>query len=337
MEDFLRLVLLSLAMFVGCYLSGSIPLALTLSEGVFRKVTTFGAGLLIGTALIIIIPEGVESLFSGAIHSKSSHVHTHISVLTPASNLPVLDTMRPDPEEAAVQELPLSSVSMETSEGLSEEQLQMIMGASLTIGFIFMLLVDQLGGHAHSSDVENGGVTQKRNRLTATIGLVVHAAADGLALGAAAGLRKVEVELIIFLAIMLHKAPAAFGFTSFLILEGHDRYSARKHLLAFALAAPVAAFLSYFGLVRIMYTVQLPITGVAMLFSAGTFLYVATVHVLTEITQNSHQHSHTSDLGASSSSAGSGSSSKLSKAELLLVVAGALFPLLFNVIHSHSH
>ena len=86
-----------------------------------------------------------------------------------------------------------------------------------------------------------------------------------------------------------------------------------------------------------MYTVQLPITGVAMLFSAGTFLYVATVHVLTEITQNSHQHSHTSDLGASSSSAGSGSSSKLSKAELLLVVAGALFPLLFNVIHSHSH
>ena len=86
-----------------------------------------------------------------AIHSKSSHVHTHISVLTPASNLPVLDTMRPDPEEAAVQELPLSSVSMETSEGLSEEQLQMIMGASLTIGFIFMLLVDQLGGHAHSS------------------------------------------------------------------------------------------------------------------------------------------------------------------------------------------
>ena len=85
-----------------------------------------------------------------------------------------------------------------------------------------------------------------------------------------------------------------------------------------------------------MYTVQLPITGVAMLFSAGTFLYVATVHVLTEVTQSSHQHSHPSDLG-SSSSASSGSSSKLSKVELLLLVAGALLPLLFNVIHSHSH
>ena len=32
-------------------------------QGVLRKVTTFGAGLLIGTALIVIIPEGMESLF----------------------------------------------------------------------------------------------------------------------------------------------------------------------------------------------------------------------------------------------------------------------------------
>ena len=47
----------------------------------------------------------------------------------------------------------------------------------------------------------------------------VFVVADGLALGAAAGLSKADVELIIFLAIMLHKAPAAFGFTSFLIHE----------------------------------------------------------------------------------------------------------------------
>ena len=32
-------------------------------QSVLRKVTTFGAGLLIGTALIVIIPEGMESLF----------------------------------------------------------------------------------------------------------------------------------------------------------------------------------------------------------------------------------------------------------------------------------
>ena len=125
--------------------------------------------------------------------------------------------------------------------------------------------------------------------------------ADGLALGAAAGLRKVEVELIIFLAIMLHKVGGKIDVSLFVVViavifsrplqplvshlflfsrcvnsaarllctfgyccwplcisnifhaspQGHDRYSARKHLLAFALAAPVAAFLSYFGLVRV--------------------------------------------------------------------------------------
>lgn len=49
--------------------------------------------------------------------------------------------------------------------------------------------------------------------------------ADGIALGAAAGLSKADVELIIFFAIMLHKAPAAFGFTSFLIHEVRTCYS----------------------------------------------------------------------------------------------------------------
>lgn len=41
--------------------------------------------------------------------------------------------------------------------------------------------------------------------LTATIGLVVHSAADGVALGAAASTAHHDVEIIVFLAIMLHK------------------------------------------------------------------------------------------------------------------------------------
>ena len=54
--------------------------------------------------------------------------------------------------------------------------------------------------------------------------------ADGLALGAAAGLSKTDVELIIFLAIMLHKAPAAFGFTSFLIHEVREICKDKKNV-----------------------------------------------------------------------------------------------------------
>lgn len=58
---------------------------------------------------------------------------------------------------------------------------------------------------------------------TATIGLVVHAAADGIALGAAATTSQTDVEIIVFLAIMLHKAPAAFGLVTYLMHSGVER------------------------------------------------------------------------------------------------------------------
>ena len=46
---------------------------------------------------------------------------------------------------------------------------------------------------------------QKSKGHTATIGLVVHAAADGIALGAAASTQRQDLQLIVFFAIMLHK------------------------------------------------------------------------------------------------------------------------------------
>ena len=78
-----------------------------------------------------------------------------------------------------------------------------------------------------------------------------------------------------------------------------------------------------------MYVVQLPITGIAMLFSAGTFLYVATVHVLNELVQG---HSHTTADGNGRTNGGS---NKLSHYELLMLTVGALLPITFSVLHSH--
>ncbi len=40
-----------------------------------------------------------------------------------------------------------------------------------------------------------------------------------------------DIELIVFLAIMLHKAPAAFGLVTFLMHEGLERVRIRKHLV----------------------------------------------------------------------------------------------------------
>uniref|UniRef100_G3U654 Zinc transporter ZIP9 n=1 Tax=Loxodonta africana TaxID=9785 RepID=G3U654_LOXAF len=167
-------------------------------------------------------------------------------------------------------------------------QLHAYIGVSLVLGFVFMLLVDQIGSsHVHSTD-DPETARSSNSKITTTLGLVVHAAdlADGVALGAAASTSQTSVQLIVFVAIMLHKAPAAFGLVSFLMHAGLERNRIRKHLLVFALAAPVMSMATYLGLSKSSKEAlsEVNATGVAMLFSAGTFLYVATVHVLPEDT-----------------------------------------------------
>lgn len=68
-------------------------------------------------------------------------------------------------------------------------------------------------------------------------------------------------------------------------------------------------------------------TGIAMLFSAGTFLYVATVHVLPELAVQSHRHSPIGDSSPDSKG--------FRKVELLALVVGALLPLLLSIGHHH--
>ena len=47
------------------------------------------------------------------------------------------------------------------------------------------------------------------------------------------------------------QAPAAFGLVSFLMHAGLERNRIRKHLLVFALAAPVLAMLTFLGLSQV--------------------------------------------------------------------------------------
>jgi len=328
------IVLLSIAMLVGCYLAGSIPLAFPLSEDRLHLVSVLGAGLLIGTALAVIIPEGVNALYadsqphhhhhSGQQHRSHSHDHKSDETSAVATQRRVLG-------EAVSSSADIPDFAETRGGGMEPHSL---IGLMLVLGFVFMMLVDQLSsgsGHSHGTGVPD---SQPSANITATLGLVVHAAADGVALGAAAKSSHKEVEMIVFLAIMLHKAPAAFGLVTFLLSEGLDRTRIRRHLLVFAAAAPITALVTFFGLsqqnkenLSSSHT-----TGAAMLFSAGTFLYVSTVHVLPEIARSRPQSTNGSlELGKSSST-GVG---HFNKKELSVIVVGALLPLLLSIGHHH--
>lgn len=67
-------------------------------------------------------------------------------------------------------------------------------------------------------------------------------------------------------------------------------------------------------------------TGMSMLFSAGTFLYVATVHVLPEIVS----HHHTSDSDSEGDS-----KTGFTKCELLAIICGCIAPLVLALGHQH--
>lgn len=70
-------------------------------------------------------------------------------------------------------------------------------------------------------------------------------------------------------------------------------------------------------------------TGIAMLFSAGTFLYVATVHVLPEIA--SRQTKQTLQDGSVIIHDHKG----FTKLDLVALVTGAIVPVLLSIGHKH--
>jgi zinc transporter 9 len=62
MEPGLQLLTFSALMLLGSYVSGSLPLTVSMSELAVQRVSVVGAGLLVGTALAVIIPEGTNTL-----------------------------------------------------------------------------------------------------------------------------------------------------------------------------------------------------------------------------------------------------------------------------------
>uniref|UniRef100_A0A914R8B2 ZIP family metal transporter n=1 Tax=Parascaris equorum TaxID=6256 RepID=A0A914R8B2_PAREQ len=127
-------------------------------------------------------------------------------------------------------------------------------------------------------------------------------------------------------------APAAFGLVSFLLVEGLERARVRHHLLVFSSAAPLTAMLTFYAIVAIgseSLSSSLS-TGILMLFSAGTFLYVATVHVLPELVGY-----HSGKIGGFHLPIHSGGGPAFTLKELGAIILGAVLPAILASGHSH--
>jgi zinc transporter 9 len=205
------------------------------------------------------------------------------------------------------------------------------MALCLVTGFILMVIVEQLvapKAHSHTNDTlplhktnnphepatHIEGLTEtessRRSDLTSVddtsnihrspcsekgfsllLGLVIHAAADGLALGVANLARSKDgnpdpVSSIVFLALMLHKgnsllsslcisfrkavfppAPTSLAFTTSLLSTNLPRPTCKKYVAIFSASTPLSAILSYFIFQFLGSGDQNDVTGTALLIS----------------------------------------------------------------------
>ena len=125
LSDFSQVFLLSFGMFVSTFLLGYLPQVFKMNKTLLDLVSIFGAGLLVGAALLIIIPEGLMVLISSEI--KVGHKIED-------------GDGKVDPE--FLQQNPYFD-----AEDLSKE-----IGIAITSGFVLMLIIDKISHMLESTE-----------------------------------------------------------------------------------------------------------------------------------------------------------------------------------------
>lgn len=238
---------LLLVTFLLALLPGCVPLWVGRSYGetVMRWMTGMAAGFLLTAALLGALPEGFALVFH---------------------------------ELEMASEAGMSPGSVRALESFGP-------GIVVLVGFLLMMAIESLGiGHAiheeyhdYERDYGHAHVHHPRGlTVSVVIGLTVHALSDGVAIGASLATGAADIAMPLVVGIMVHKIPAAFSLAVFGLHELQRPRSVFPYLVVFALATPVAIYASWYGLA----TLSDLWIGIALLFSAGTFIYVATVDLL---------------------------------------------------------
>ncbi|BFZ60373.1 hypothetical protein YB2330_001409 [Saitoella coloradoensis] len=248
----LSLLALCVVMTVASLAVGNLPLFFTLTDETAHILHTLGAGVLVGSSLGIIIPEGIETLYtSGANHvaevtekghsrrwSLPQRLEPTLWSTDPSADLSQALIARSEtkviPSENELSTPASQKVAADTETLPHEDEHDhgssphASIGIALICGFMLMYLVDRLPKDISASfsrkskyhvavdtmnlralpttngpDQEDEGAQSPTGRnASTTVGLLIHATADGIALGASSATSNVALEAIVFFAIM---------------------------------------------------------------------------------------------------------------------------------------
>ncbi len=153
------------------------------------------------------------------------------------------------------------------------------------IGFVAILLVEVYLKARHEDECDEHTDEHKHalTSMTAFIGLSVHSALDGFALGVAVVVDQ-EIGLVVFLAVLAHKAIDLFSLSTTFCLANMPRKRAMRVLALFSLITPAAAAVA-FPLLEVLQGMSV---GIPLALAGGTFMYVGIYDLLPEAFHEEH-------------------------------------------------
>lgn len=244
-------VILALIMGLTSYSVGLIPLRLPLSQKQINLISFFSMGIILGTALVIAIPEGIETLYR-SVDGKSNELiprYIGLGLVSGFLTMYIIDHLYVILHSFNIELKSLNETHYSES---YRELFTSIFTSSLTLGLIF------------------------------------HAMVDGISLGSSFSKSHEEssIGLILFTMIIIHKLPTCFSLSSLLMKEKMNTSVLKFHLLIFASITPLSSILTF--IVMSLFQLQNDfVVGNLLVFSGGTFLYVVT-HVMLEVSSTNN-------------------------------------------------
>ncbi|TFK40772.1 Zinc/iron permease [Crucibulum laeve] len=318
----LVLAVMSALLAVSSFGFGMIPLSFALSKSHLDKLAALGTGLLLGAALGVIIPEGIEATVEAHPGAEIPTSSIALSLVIGFTLMLIIEQLiSPNAHSHSMHDqLPMHSTKPRVSRSSSHVEFDADLGdlesehRASPAGFR-----EVQDDRSLEPDVSIG----KGRAFPLTFGLVIHGLADGLALGVSSLSRAQPAEtsnlsLIVFLALIIHKAPTSLALTTSLLATGLPRQDCKRYLAAFASSTPLSAIGSYL-LFSFLGDGGGGWTGIALLVSGGTFLYVATV------------------LQPVSSHAGPATDEMRPAARVLFISIGIFIPFILSALLGHGH
>ncbi len=326
---------------IAALIAGLIPVLSKIKENPERlkMFTAIASGIIIASAMLIVIPEGYELASEEDSHEDDDVVlagsialimlelnHNDINETQAIEEIETLlgghdthqdgdsheehgdeNSEHDEPLSETVEEIILEFESDEINASTAIEEIEtaisghehhdeephdehgsgLLLGGAILGGFMLMFILEGSGiGHAvheehHDHDDHHGHnhVHHSDSGWMMVLGLTLHSATDGLAIGAAAATGSVSLTATVAAAVLIHKAPAAFSLGVFSMHERKDRNHSIRDVVIFSLATPIMMMIAFYALSDL----ETHIIGLTMLFSAGTFLYVAAVDTLPDV------------------------------------------------------